>query len=55
MQIAEVYAASSVKKAECNLWLRNSLKQRLRVGGKAVCSMLIYPCDAEQRTVRESK
>ena len=32
-----------------NLQLRNSLKQRLRVGWKDFCLMLICPCDAEQR------
>ena len=45
---------SSGLKAECNLKLRDFLKQRLLVGGKAACSVLICPCDAEQRTVMRS-
>lgn len=41
-------------KKQRNLKLRNFQKQRLWVGVKAACPVLIYPCDAEQRTVSKT-
>jgi hypothetical protein len=43
------------RKKQRNLKLHTFLKQRLWVGVKAACSVLIYPCDAEQRTAMGNK